>query len=260
MAYLTVNADDFGMTHGVTLGIYQSITKGIVTSTSAMACMDHAEEHLRAYAGITPGIIGAHLQLTNGKPVLPPETIPSLVDKNGYFYANSKMLPWHLNADEILAEWNAQIERLQQWDVDPRYLDSHHHVHLIGQVLPVMARLAKSRRLPVRSGPAGTSKKIRYLGAASPDVSIFDFFGDSLSWEKLERLVSTAIDNNGKDAVIELACHPGISSPELAQLSFYHRQREAELVILTQEGARERLEELGLILIGMDQVGSLRGV
>jgi len=257
MAYLTINADDFGMTEGVTRGIHEAMTKGIVTSTSAMACVPGAEEHLRAFLHNTPGVIGAHLQLTDGRPVCAPEEVPSLVDGNGNFFSKTA-LPWTMNADEVLREWKAQLARLRQWGLQPAYLDTHHHVHLRTQLLPVMASLANELQLPVRGGLPATVKMLRYQGCSTPDCTLLDFFGSGLDMQKLESVLVAAIQKHGDDAVLELSCHPGYSSPELAAISSYTVERESELSVFIQSGIREMIDKLGLHLIGMDAVVKLR--
>lgn len=258
MAYLTINADDFGMTHGVTFGIHKAITQGVVTSTSAMTCIEGTDNHLEAFAAITNGAIGAHLQLTTGNPILPPEKVPSLVNENGSFPAKSKMLSWNINPDEIYAEWNAQIAKLEEWGVSPAYLDSHHHVHLMGQIMPVIAKLGKEKNIPVRSGSSVVTKKLRYLGVSAPDITILEFYGKDLNVERLRELLTAAVSLHGNDAVIELCCHPGMSSNELTQLSVYDTERETELDIFLKGEVREMINDLGFQLIGMDQVRELR--
>ena len=257
MAYLTINADDFGMTEGVTRGIHEAITKGIVTSTSAMACVPGAEANLRLFLASTTGTIGAHLQLTDGRPVLPPEEVPSLVDGDGRFFSKTA-LPWTMNADEVLREWKAQLARLRQLGIEPAYLDTHHHVHLRTQLLPLMAQLANELQLPVRGGLPATVKMLRYNGCSTPDCTLLDFFGPGLDAQKLESVLTAALQTYGNDAVLELSCHPGYSSPGLEALSKYAVERESELSVFIQSDVREMIDKLGLHLIGMDAVATLR--
>ncbi len=258
MAYLTFNADDFGMTPGVTLGIHQAMANGIVTSTAAMVCVEGAKENIQKYVTSTPGAIGAHLQLTDGKPILPAKEIPSLVRDDGRFHRKSKDMSWGLNETEIYNEWKAQLDLLREWGIEPDYLDTHHHVHMKFQVLPVYAKLAKEMKLPVRSGSSKITSELRYLGVSCPDVTITGFFGDDLTQQKMEELVLREKHKHGPEAVIEVCCHPGISSPELENMSYYTKGRECELAMLTQKESKVRLKELGFDLIGMNEVIKLK--
>jgi predicted glycoside hydrolase/deacetylase ChbG (UPF0249 family) len=259
MAYLTINADDFGMTEGVSRGIRQSVSEGIVTSTSAMVCNEKFKKNIVEFADGIPGAVGIHLQLTDGRPVLPAEEIPSIVNKDGFFFQKANMLPWNMDPEEILTEWKAQMDRLRQWGIDPSYMDTHHHVHMLAQVLPVYARLGKEMNVPVRSSGSDTiNKRLKFMGVSCPDFTITEFFNKELTWELLAPVLKNKLAHYGKDAVIELCCHPGISSEELEQSSFYTTQREAELSFFLKEDIREKIEQLGYHLIGMDQVKELR--
>ena len=63
------NADDFGLTKGVTDGIIQSHTKGIVTSTSLIMngrAVSYAVEQAKKHPSLR---VGLHLVLSWGKPL-----------------------------------------------------------------------------------------------------------------------------------------------------------------------------------------------
>ena len=66
---LIVNADDYGMTKGVNLGIIEAHKNGIVTSTTLMVTMPEVEHGL-ALSKDYPNLgIGLHLNCTLGKPL-----------------------------------------------------------------------------------------------------------------------------------------------------------------------------------------------
>ena len=66
---LIVNADDYGMTKGVNLGIIEAHKKGIVTSTTLMVTMPEVEHGL-ALSKDCPNLgIGLHLNCTLNKPL-----------------------------------------------------------------------------------------------------------------------------------------------------------------------------------------------
>src|SRR6266851_10522683 len=82
---LIVNADDFGLSSGINVGIIEGFKKGILTSASIMVnapAFDEAVELAHAHPDLG---IGVHLNVLRGKAVLPPDEIPSLVDANGRF-------------------------------------------------------------------------------------------------------------------------------------------------------------------------------
>src|SRR5207247_5222708 len=83
---LIVNADEFGLTEHVNYGIVEAHQHGAVTSTTMLANM-WAFEHAAGLARAHPTLaVGVHLNLTHGRPVLPPARVPTLVDQEGHFY------------------------------------------------------------------------------------------------------------------------------------------------------------------------------
>jgi predicted glycoside hydrolase/deacetylase ChbG (UPF0249 family) len=49
----------------------------------------------------------------------------------------------HSVANAVFREWCAQIENLIKLGVQPSHIDSHHHVHTIPRLLPVLAAIKK---------------------------------------------------------------------------------------------------------------------
>ena len=83
MKQLILNADDFGMTHGVNEGIMRAHREGILTSTTLMANgLAFADAVKKAAENPKLGV-GCHLVLVGGKPVAPAGEVPSLVDSKG---------------------------------------------------------------------------------------------------------------------------------------------------------------------------------
>ena len=76
---LIVNADDFGLSEGVCLGILKAHRDGILTSTTCMMNMENIEKYLemtKAYPNLG---LGVHLNITVGKPL----TKVSFIDEKG---------------------------------------------------------------------------------------------------------------------------------------------------------------------------------
>lgn len=85
MKHLIINADDFGYSKAVNLGIMESHINGVLTSTTLMANMpgvDHAVSLLKDMPNLC---VGAHLTLTCGKPMLG-EKVSTLIKENEYFF------------------------------------------------------------------------------------------------------------------------------------------------------------------------------
>jgi len=139
---LIVNADDFGMARPITDAIIDCHRRGIVTSTSWMANMPEAE-HAARRAREVPGLgVGIHLNLTEGKPISPPDSIPLLVGTDGEFLPKAVQLKrlgsGKAIAEQIRGELAAQLQRARALGMDPTHCDSHHGIHGIAPVRRAM--------------------------------------------------------------------------------------------------------------------------
>lgn len=273
--YLIVNADDFGRSPGVTRGIIKAHREGIVTSTSVMVNQPYFEESvklMREYPSLGTGV---HLVFTLGKPVLPPEEIPSLVDEAGFFFTQEALLadPLRVNPAELRSEFLAQVERFRQvTGREPDHLDCHHFTHLHPHFFSVYLDVAEELGLPIRwpLPPWEEAEKLigttpmRNLSPAEarklfesdyrlldkrelphPDRFIGSFFGEEAV--TLEHLIGL-LESVG-EGVTELMCHPGFVDEELLSSSGYTYLREKEIELLCHPGVKERVKELGIELV-----------
>ena len=102
---LIINADDFGMCEGNSLGILLAHEQGIVSSTTVMMNMPYASwalDKAKAYPNLG---IGVHLTLTAGKPLLSGKK--SYTDEAGNFLRPSAYEDGFPDGepDEVYEEW-----------------------------------------------------------------------------------------------------------------------------------------------------------
>jgi predicted glycoside hydrolase/deacetylase ChbG (UPF0249 family) len=210
MRRLIVNADDFGLTAGVTEGIVEAHVRGIVTSTSLMvdtAAAERAVELAHQHPGLS---IGLHFV----------DDTPALDD------------PAH-----AAREFARQLGRFRElMGREPTHVDSHHHVHV--RRMSTFAPLAEPLGVPLRG-----DGRVRYLGGyfAHPEPGVIDH--ERIREPFLVRLLGKIPDEAG---FTELGCHPGRVTEELS--SSYAAPREIELSTLTQPELPAKIEALGLTL------------
>ena len=150
MRQLIVNADDFGLTAGVNQAIAELHAAGALTSATLMARAAATEEAI-ALAQATPTLgVGCHVVLVDGEPVLPPTSLPTLVNaKSGQFPPTlgkflKRLLGGSLRAAEIEAEVAAQIEKLKSAGLRLTHIDTHKHTHMFPGVLRPILRAARA--------------------------------------------------------------------------------------------------------------------
>jgi predicted glycoside hydrolase/deacetylase ChbG (UPF0249 family) len=242
--HLVVNADDFGLTAGVSQGILEAHRRGVVTSTTALTSLP-PQPDLDAEAASLPGLgIGLHVNLTFGTPASPAGTVPSLVDADGRFPRDPLAVEARAEPDEVRREVEAQIEVfVRRFGRPPTHLDSHHHVHRLASVAEPIMQVALAARLPLRSQDPGFREGLRRYGVRTADHFVG---GDGAeAYWTLERLLDTlAVLPLG---VTELMCHPGRYDETLAY-SRYGRQREVELSALVDAEARATAARLDIRL------------
>jgi chitin disaccharide deacetylase len=246
---LLVQADDFGLTEGVTKGILQAMDAGVVTGSGAMVCEAKYRERVARFARAAGSRLGIHLQLTDGAPILPPQEIPSLVDASGRFPRHRDRLKL-LNAAEVLREWRAQIGALRELGVEPNHLDTHHSVHPLAGAAEAYLQLALDTGLPVRGGTVEFNRRLRAHGVACADQYLCIWTGRPVRLAEIPRTLRALDRFTPNPGSVEIACHPALVDEELTRRSNYAAQRQEELAILCNAALRVSIEELGYRIAG----------
>lgn len=126
-ARLVIMSDDFGMTHGVNLGIREAMLKGILTNTNIMVPCPWAPEAAAMVRrdGLKAGI---HLTITCEWEHYQWRSItghPSLMDRRGKMHSSYEDLEKHFDEDAIYREYKEQIRLLRAMGVEPTHIDTH---------------------------------------------------------------------------------------------------------------------------------------
>ncbi|HSF06742.1 MAG TPA: ChbG/HpnK family deacetylase [Methylomirabilota bacterium] len=237
---LIVNADDFGMTPGVSAGILLAHRHGIVTSTTVLVTADVDRDQLAAALDSGLGL-GIHLNLTLGKPLT---RAPSLVDGDGRFVRDARRAAAGAEAKEVEDEIEAQLERFVALTRrTPTHLDTHHHVGLYAPVDGILLSAARRLGVAVRSQTDLVRARARTASLKTPD-HFFGEAGPEAYWSaaRLRQVLRTL-----PAGVSEFMTHPGQCDGPLAA-SRYGRQRETELVGLGSPEAWAAVATLGIQL------------
>lgn len=146
MRQLIVNADDFGLSSGVNRAVEQAWQQGILTQASLMPGGDAFDEAV-AIAQRNPGLqVGLHLTLVQGRPVLPPEQVPGLVQANGLFPDNPVTVGMRLYFDrgvrqQLRNELEAQILKIKETGIPLSHIDGHLNIQMHPTVFELLAEL-----------------------------------------------------------------------------------------------------------------------
>lgn len=142
-----INGDDFGMNERCSLAVAQAFHDSAITDTTILANGDFFDGAVQlAFEQGFADRIGIHFNLTEGIPLT--QAICNFSDFvcEGKFTKSFVNHPHQLTAaehDAIYAELAAQIERLQLAGVPITHADSHHYLHNIGFLSPIVAQVCR---------------------------------------------------------------------------------------------------------------------
>jgi predicted glycoside hydrolase/deacetylase ChbG (UPF0249 family) len=240
---LIVNADDFGLTEGVSRGVLEAHARGIVTSTTLLVNRQIPPARLEELRGSGLGV-GLHVNFTLGVPVSDLRRVPSLVDAEGQFLRDPAAVAARVAPDEARIEIGNQVDAFRKLlGRFPTHLDSHHHVARAAPLFELMIFFARALRVPLRAQDAEARQAIRHERLSAPDHFVGDA-GAEAYWTP-ERVLGHLATLGG--GVTEWMTHPGYFDDDLAY-SRYGRQRETEIAGLTDPRARETIEREGIRL------------
>lgn len=281
MRRLIVNADDFGFTSGVNRAIVEAHKNGVVTSSTLMAngtAFAEAAALARSSQNLS---VGCHVVLIDGAPVLSPEKIPSLTVssrfRDGLKGFAARAISGRIDADEVAAETEAQIRRIQTAGIMVTHIDTHKHTHIFPKIARPILRTAKACGVRAVRNPFGPGRPMRSsqllvrpnLWTRYAEVRILSAFAgrfhDAVAAEgfrtpdgtlgievtgTLDETLFRAIAQSVPEGTWEFVCHPGYNDQDLAAVKTRLREsRELELRVLTLSNAREMLAQQGIQLI-----------
>lgn len=280
--FLIVNADDLGLTPGVTAAILNLARRGAVTSASAMMNRPDSAAAVAAATAINLDV-GIHLTLCAGAPLSPPATVPSLLDGARLARASEiqrRYLRGRLVLDEVAREWSAQIERFLATGATPSHLDSHCHLHALPRLYRLAEELAARYGIPglrraysgfilrpphlplvvrplawimrpdvfpgtARHASCRLGRPRRPLRPYQPDhFSVLTVMGRLQSPRPLHALLRTL-----PRGVTELVCHPGHVDDELRRIDTLTDAREREWLLLSRPHLQQALAREGITLL-----------
>ncbi|NWL89354.1 MULTISPECIES: carbohydrate deacetylase [unclassified Paenibacillus] len=234
-----INADDFGMSAGVNRGIIDAFNAGGITSTSLMVNMPGFPEAVQLAHQYPDLSVGLHFNLTMGRPVSDPASIPSLVKEDGTFRSGAAPQGWDWR--DVHKELAAQWDRFTSTGLRPTHLDSHHLLHQDhAEIYKVMARKAYNEGVPLRRSQVAHPLS----GVPAPKMTDFimlDTYGDDKGRERLRQHLLSL-----RGGITEIMCHPGYEDEVLMEPSPWADIRKQELALFTSPEVANTLAAIGV--------------
>lgn len=269
---LIIHADDMGLAHSVNAATIKAFDNKGITAGSIMVPCPWANEII-AYVKDHPGMdVGIHLTMTaewnlyKWDGVTSSDQIPSLLDKNGYFYASNEELGKTVKSEEAERELRAQIDKVITSGVKPTHIDTHMGSVLANpDLIKIYLNLSETYNLPILFPRA-------YLAMFQPDMAKAMggkiFLLDNLFMIEPEMIKGDWIDaykkglNEMKPGLNEMIVHLSYDTDEMQAISKGHddygsswRQKDLDLVISKE--FQNLIKGNNIILIGWKQIRDL---
>jgi chitin disaccharide deacetylase len=266
-ARLILNADDFGLTPGINRAIAELHSAGALTSATLMAngpAFDDAVAISRAHPALG---VGCHIVLTDGIPISPPDTIPSLIGPDGKSFRPSllsflqALSLGRIRKEDVAREALAQIQKLQHAGIKITHLDTHKHTHLFPAIARPLLEVAERTSIPAIRNPfeppwslaldhGSTTRRlaIKLIGRLRPRFeSSLQFHqgrvqttGGTVAISATGQLTAATLNETLRalptTGTYELCCHPGYNDADLGAVTTRLRaQRDVEREALLSE-------------------------
>jgi chitin disaccharide deacetylase len=257
---LVITSDDFGADEAVNEAVEIAHRDGVLTAASLMVRGNAAADAVARAKQLPTLGVGLHLVLVEGRPALPLEQVPDLVDHTGHFRTNMALagLKFAISAAarrQLAAEIEAQFTAFAATRLPLDHVNAHKHFHVhpvIGRMVIDAARRhgARAIRAPIEPGsPKGSARlaiafarrlrdRARRAGMVSPDR----VFGLADSGQMNTKRVLSALAGVS-DGLNELYLHPAMRDDWTGHAPGYRYRAEFEA--LTAPAVREAIAASG---------------
>jgi len=266
---LIIHADDMGLSNSVNMATIKAFGSGGISSGSIMVPCPWAID-MCTYAKDHPSIdVGVHLTMTaewdlyKWGGLVSSDKIPSLLDKDGNFYASVEELGKVGKGQEARLEVKAQIDRVLAMGVKPTHIDTHMGSVLANpELMQVYMGLSDEYHLPVLFPRA-------YLAMLPPEIAKVlgskIYLLDNMFMLEPQMITGKWIDaykkglEGLKPGLNQMIVHVGIDNDELKAICKGHEDygsawRQNDLDLVCSEDFKKLLKANKIILIDWGQV------
>ncbi|MEJ2008247.1 MAG: polysaccharide deacetylase family protein [Acidobacteriota bacterium] len=268
---LIIHADDLGVAHSQDMASFKALEEGDVTAASAMVPCPWFTEVANFAKSHPKADIGIHLTLTSEwktyrwGPVAPKDKVASLLDPNGYFYADNGPVAAHAKPAEAEREVRAQIQRAIAMGLHPTHLDIHMAtLAATPQLYSVLVKVAHEYHLPYMAVRLPGEQGQELMKLIPPNDIVLDhlvMFEPGVPANQWTESYVKAI-RSLKPGLNEMIVHLAYDDSEMRAITAGHpdygaawRQRDFNAV--TSPAFKQALKQNHIILIGWRQLDKL---
>jgi chitin disaccharide deacetylase len=252
---LIVNADDFGMAPEVNEAIERANREGVLRSASLMVGASSAADAIERARRLPALAVGLHVVLVHGRPLLPADRVPDLVDAHGEFLNDLVQAGFRFffrpgARAQLAAEIRAQFERFAETGLTLDHADAQSHMHVHPTVFRLILEIGREyglRAVRIPREPFGGTRTIepwlalmraraRHAGIACNDYA----FGVNDAGALTETRVLHILERL-PDGVTEIFFHPATDAFAGADPGTERYEFAGELAALTSPRVRDAI-------------------
>lgn len=271
MKRLILNADDFGAAPEVNEAVERAHRTGVLRAASLMVSAPAVQDAIERARRLRSLAIGLHVVLVNGRPVLPADRVPDLVDDRGEFLvdlvrAGFRFLRRGVRA-QLAAEIRAQFERFAATALALDHVDAQSHMHVHPTVFGLILQIGREfglRAVRIPREPFGGTRTIepwvalmraraRRAGLVYNDYAFGVNDAGALTEERVLQILERL-----PDGVTEVFFHPATAPFKGADKGTERFQWMEELAALTSSRVREAIARNGILSVTYGEIASAR--
>ncbi len=275
---LIIHADDIGLAHSENVATIESMTNGIVNSTSIMmpcAWSTEVGELIQDHPNLD---IGVHITLTNEwfnykwKPVSSPEEVPGLVSPEGFMHYDCASVAINATPEEVEKEMRAQIEAAIRSGIKPTHLDSHMGCVFYGkpEFVASFLKLANEYQIPAMIN----TQIVEGIIKAHPEIFSSIDVDNLIVVDEMSTASPVEYDSLGMDGyytgvlenlqpgITALLIHVAYDNEEMQAITVRHPYwhspwRQEDFDFFTSDKAKKLIQENNIKLVTWREVGKL---
>ena len=216
---IILNADDLGMNPEVNQAIFSLMSERRITSATIMANGSAVEEAVKQQAEFPHCSFGIHLNGSQFYPLTQSAGLSPLLDSSGCFIPN-RLRQTYITpslSQALFEEWSAQIDLVQCLGVRISHFDSHHHMHTVRGILPIIAQLKNRfgiKKIRITKNIFSTNEPVSIKKQAKKwlwNTALRKWYGATTTdgFTSFDSFMNSTKAELAKMNCIELMVHPG---------------------------------------------------
>ncbi|MBV8197947.1 MAG: hopanoid biosynthesis-associated protein HpnK [Candidatus Eremiobacteraeota bacterium] len=273
MKRLILTADDFGAAPEVNEAVEIAHRDSVLRSASLMVGAPAFSDAVERAKRLPDLAVGLHVVLVNGRPVLPVERVPALVDKRGLFFRNlvgaGVRFFFHPGVrSQLAAEIRAQFEAFARTGLQLDHVNAQNHMHVHPTVFGLIVQIGRGfglHAIRIPQEPFGRTRtiapwlflmrrRVRAAGLTCNDYVLGLNDAGAMTEPRVLHMLETL-----PNGVTEMLFHPAVRPLTQPDRGAEHFAWMEELRALTSARVREAIIKHGITLTTYGELAARSG-